>query len=49
MYVICHAHAPAKAIGRNEMLVVLSNGVLDRGPGLPMEGDIWGVGTPSLQ
>ena len=39
---------PAKAFGRNEMpfgkdvRVVPSNTVLDRGPGPPREGEIWG-------
>ena len=39
---------PAKAIGRSEMpfgkdtRVVPSHVVLDRGPGLPREGAIWG-------
>jgi len=42
---------PAKAFGRNEMPfgrdtgVVQSNTVLDRVPGPPWEGEIWGVGT----
>ena len=46
---------PAKAVGRNEVPfgrdtgVVPNNTVLEKGPGHPAEGEIWGVGTPSSQ
>jgi len=46
---------PTEAVGQNEMPfgrdthVVPNNTVLDKGPGAPLEGEIWGIGTPSMQ
>ena len=53
MYVGCHTRAAAKAVGRNEMplsrdtRVVPSNIILDRSPGAPQKGEIWGRNATS--